>query len=42
MQADRVETLKELAESSTYFYQDYEEFDANAAKKHLRQSLAAH
>ncbi|CAD5282192.1 glutamyl-tRNA synthetase [Alteromonas sp. 38] len=36
IQADRVKTLKELAEISTYFYQDYEEFDANAAKKHLR------
>ena len=36
IQADRVKTLKELAEISTYFYQDYEAFDANAAKKHLR------
>ena len=36
IQADRVKTLKELAEISTYFYQDYEDFDANAAKKHLR------
>ncbi|NDW20932.1 glutamate--tRNA ligase [Alteromonas hispanica] len=36
IQADRVKTLKELAEISTYFYQDYDEFDANAAKKHLR------
>ena len=33
IQADRVKTLKELAEISTYFYQDYEDFDANAAKK---------
>ena len=36
IQADRVKTLKELAQISAYFYQDYEEFDANAAKKHLR------
>ncbi|MED6321037.1 MAG: glutamate--tRNA ligase [Pseudomonadota bacterium] len=36
IQADRVKTLKELAEISTYFYQDYEDFDVNAAKKHLR------
>lgn len=36
IQADRVKTLKELAEISRYFYQDYDEFDANAAKKHLR------
>lgn len=36
IQADRVKTLKEMAEISTYFYQEYDEFDANAAKKHLR------
>lgn len=36
IQADRVKTLKELAEISTYFYQDYSEFDEKAAKKHLR------
>jgi glutamyl-tRNA synthetase len=36
IQADRVKTLKELAQISRYFYQDYDEFDANAAKKHLR------
>ncbi|MBC3767151.1 glutamate--tRNA ligase [Neptunicella marina] len=36
IQADRVKTLKELAEISRYFYEDYNEFDENAAKKHLR------
>lgn len=36
VQADRVKTLKEMAEISRYFYQDFSEFDANAAKKHLR------
>ena len=36
IQADRVKTLKELAEISTYFYQDFEAFDEKAAKKHLR------
>ncbi|MDT0594615.1 glutamate--tRNA ligase [Glaciecola petra] len=36
VQADRVDTLKQLAEISRYFYEEYEEFDANAAKKHLR------
>ena len=36
VQADRVKTLKELAEISTYFYQDYTDFDEKAAKKHLR------
>ncbi|OKY27743.1 glutamate--tRNA ligase [Thalassotalea sp. PP2-459] len=36
VQADRVKTLKEMAEISRYFYQDFTEFDATAAKKHLR------
>ncbi|WP_026374535.1 glutamate--tRNA ligase [Aestuariibacter salexigens] len=36
IQADRVKTLKELAEISRYFYEEYEEFDEKAAKKHLR------
>jgi len=36
IQADRVKTLKELAEISQYFYQEYQDFDAKAAKKHLR------
>ncbi len=34
--AERVQTLKEMAQQIHYFYQDFEEFDANAAKKHLR------
>ncbi|TKB48818.1 glutamate--tRNA ligase [Ferrimonas aestuarii] len=34
--AERAQTLKELAASSRYFYEEYEEFDATAAKKHLR------
>ena len=36
VQAERVKNLKELAQISRYFYQDYEEFDVDAAKKHLR------
>lgn len=36
IQGDRVKTLKELAEISQYFYQDYDQFDEKAAKKHLR------
>jgi glutamyl-tRNA synthetase len=36
IQADRVKTLKELAEISRYFYQEFDDFDAKAAKKHLR------
>jgi len=36
VQAERVKTLKEMAQISAYFYQDFTEFDAKAAKKHLR------
>jgi glutamyl-tRNA synthetase len=36
IQKDRTETLKEMAEQSVFFYNDFEEYDANAAKKHLR------
>jgi len=36
LMADRVKTLKEMAEQSRYFYEEYEEFDEAAAKKHLR------
>jgi glutamyl-tRNA synthetase len=34
--SDRAKTLVELAASSRYFFEEYEEFDATAAKKHLR------
>ncbi|MGR2768087.1 glutamate--tRNA ligase [Photobacterium ganghwense] len=33
---ERCNTLIELAEQSHYFYQDFSEFEAGAAKKHLR------
>ena len=33
---ERAKTLVEMANATTYFYQDFTEFDANAAKKHLR------
>lgn len=36
IQADRVKTLKEMADISMYFYQEYDDFDEKAAKKHLR------
>lgn len=36
IQAERVKTLKEMADISQYFYQDYDNFDEKAAKKHLR------
>jgi glutamyl-tRNA synthetase len=34
--AERAKTLVELASSSRYFYEEYEDFEATAAKKHLR------
>lgn len=33
---ERCNTLVELAEQIAYFYQDFDAFDADAAKKHLR------
>ena len=36
VQADRVKTLKEMTEVSRNYYEDFDEFDAGAAKKHLR------
>lgn len=36
VQADRVTTLKEMAQQSRCFYEDFEEIDPDAAKKHLR------
>lgn len=33
---ERCNTLVELAQQSRYFYEDFAEFDADAAKKHLR------
>ena len=36
VQAERCNTLREMAEQSRIFYEDFEEFDAGAAKKHLR------
>ncbi len=36
VQADRVKTLREMTDQSRGFYEDFEEFDAGAARKHLR------
>lgn len=36
VQKQRTETLKDLAEQSLLFYQDFNEYAENAAKKHLR------
>jgi len=35
-QQDRAKTLVEMAETSVFFFKDFTEFDAAAAKKHLR------
>jgi len=40
VQSDRVETLVELVERSRPFYSDFSEFEAGAAKKHLRPVAA--
>lgn len=34
--AEKVKTLKEMAETSRYFYEDFNEYDENAFKKHCR------
>jgi glutamyl-tRNA synthetase len=36
VQADRVKTLKEMMQQSRVFYEDFEDFDPGAARKHLR------
>lgn len=36
VQAERVDNLKQLASISRYFYEEYDDFDPKAAKKHLR------
>jgi glutamyl-tRNA synthetase len=36
VQADRVKTLREMAEVSRVYYTNFDEFAADAAKKHLR------
>lgn len=36
VQKQRTETLKDMAEQSVLFYQDFDEYAENAAKKHLR------
>ena len=36
VQADRVKTLREMTDVSRSFYEDFDEFDSGAAKKHLR------
>ena len=33
---ERAATLREMAEASVYFYRDFDDYDAGAARKHLR------
>lgn len=40
VQGERVKTLKEMIEVSRYFYEDFSDFEENAAKKHLRPVAA--
>jgi len=39
VQKERVKTLEEMAEQSRYFYQDFNEFDTDAASKHLKSQV---
>ncbi len=38
---ERASTLREMAEASVYFYRDFDDFDADAARKHLRPVVLA-
>lgn len=38
MLGERCKTLKEMASASRYFFEDFEHFDENAAKKHLKST----
>lgn len=40
VQKERVKDLNEIVSQSRFFYEDFTEFDANAAKKHLRPVIA--
>jgi len=39
IQKERVKTLEEMAEQSLFFYEDFAQFDTEAAQKHLKQPL---
>ncbi|AWX14808.1 glutamate--tRNA ligase [Mergibacter septicus] len=38
---ERCKTLKEMAQASRYFYQDFDSYEENAAKKHLKEAALA-
>ena len=39
VQKQRVKTITDMVEQSSYFYQDFDRFDENAAKKQLRPAI---
>ena len=39
VQKQRVKTIAEMVEQSRYFYEDFEDFDENAARKNLRPAI---
>jgi glutamyl-tRNA synthetase len=39
VQRDRSKTLREMAQNSAFFYEDFEEYDPAAAKKHLKPAI---
>jgi len=39
-QRERAKTLKEMAQSSVYFYADFEQFEEKAARKNLKPAIA--
>ena len=39
VQKERVKSLEEMADQSRYFYEDFDEYDDKAAKKHLRPAI---
>jgi glutamyl-tRNA synthetase len=41
VQQERARTLVEMADISTFFYRDFEEYDAKSAKKHLKPDALA-
>ena len=41
VQKQRVETIKEIAEKSIFFYKDFENYDMNLAEKYFQPSILA-
>jgi glutamyl-tRNA synthetase len=40
VQRERCKTLREMAQNSAFFYEDFDDYEAAAAKKHLRPGIA--